>query len=344
MIGLPLSSDEPPQVAGAVVDRGSAAGGRADRSSGSEPPPAGAEAGPGGDVAIAPPPDSFDAPPAPPAPPPAQLDATPPRAVTGTGTWAVMIGINDYPGTRHDLRSAVADADDVNLALARMGVPGSQRLLIRDRQATAATVKRAAEWLRNHAGPDAVAVFFYAGHIRDLGHGTQAIVGADGALVTDKDLAAVLNGVQARRAWVALAACYAGGFTEVRKPGWVLTAAAGARELAYENERFGRSYMVEYMVRRAMIEGHAAGSVEASFNWARSELARDFPNRLPVQYDDDPAELDLRQPGARVLAPSPTSTVAPPPETTAPSDGSGSAGGSGDAGGSGGSGGGAGGS
>ncbi|MCA1847250.1 MAG: hypothetical protein LC792_29485, partial [Actinobacteria bacterium] len=39
------------------------------------------------------------------------------------GVWAVVVGIDDYPGTDADLRAAVADARDVDNALAAYGVP-----------------------------------------------------------------------------------------------------------------------------------------------------------------------------------------------------------------------------
>lgn len=256
------------------------------------------------DVAIAPPPETFDGPAAPTTPPPRALRAPRQGAQLSGGTWSVVIGINDYPGASHDLRSAVADASDVAAALARLGVPADHVLYLEDRQASASAIRSSIDWLTARAGPDAVATVFYAGHIRNLGGGRQAIVGADGNLVTDLDLADRLAGLQARRAWIALAACYSGGFTEVLAPGRILTAAAGANELAYENESFGRSYLVEYMVRRALLQGAADASVEAAFTWARQELERDFPNRVPVQYDQHEGSLDLRPPGS-VTAPRP---------------------------------------
>jgi uncharacterized membrane protein YgcG len=297
------------QVAGVSVSGPGAAGiasdgGRADTGEasgvtidmGTPPAPAVVTDPAAGDVAIAPPPPQFEAPAAPPEPPPPVLRSGRFDGVEAAGgTWAVMIGIDDYPGHRHDLRSAVADAGDVNEALRRMGVPGDHRLLLRNGQATAETIRTSVEWLNAHAGPDAVAVFFYAGHIRSLGGSTEAIVAADGVTIPDHEMAALLGGLKARRAWIALAACYAGGFTEVLQPGRVLTAAAPAGAIAYENEQFGRSYLVEYMVRRGMIEGQAgSATIEGAFAWARAEIARDYPNRVPVQYDEDPAELDLR--------------------------------------------------
>ena len=317
-------SIRPTEVAGATVERPIATTENLGRLSMPEAAPVSDAAPPLGDVAIAPPPATFTGAPAVAAPPPVQLRKPRFDGVVATGgTWAVIIGVNDYPGSGHDLRSATTDANDVNEALARQGVPGNQRLLIRDGQASADTIRAATEWLVAHSAPDATAVFFFAGHVRKLDAGSEAIVGADGGVVTDAELADILSGLQARRAWIAIAACYSGGFNELVRPGRILTAAAPANSLAYENSAFGRSYLVEYMVQRAMIQERAPTSIEAAFAFSKAEISRDYPNRVPVQYDNVEGELDLRSAAARARPtqsqpqPSPAPSQAPPP--TAPS-------------------------
>jgi hypothetical protein len=279
------------------------------------PAPAG-----GGEIEIAPPPEEFEAPPPPPAPPPEPLrtPAATSSAPSGTGVWAVMIGINDYPGSRGDLRSAVNDVNDVNEALFRFGVPGNQRLLIRDRQATAGVIAAAADWLAANAGPEATAVFFYAGHVRKMSSRTEAMVGADGRVVTDAQLADRLRGLAARKTWIVMASCYGGGFDEALAPGRVLTAAADANHLAYENAAYGRSYLVQFMVREAMIEGRAPTSVQAAYDYARAELTRRHPGRVPVEYDRAGVPIDLRHRAPSPSQPPPPSGSSPPPPTTAP--------------------------
>jgi hypothetical protein len=273
-----------------------------------------------GDTPIAPAPEHFDAPPAKAAPPPAplrnaQYQSNSPSGATGTGVWAVIIGINDYPGTKSDLRSAVNDAADVSEALARFGVPGNQRLVVTDTQATAGVIRSSADWLVQNAGPSATAVFFYAGHVRKAGSHTEALVGADGATVSDADLANHLRNLAARETWIGIAACYGGGFTEVLAPGRVLVAAADDQHLAYENEGFGRSYMVEYMVRKAMIEGRAPASIESAFAYAKATLDRDYPGRSPVQYDQSDGFVDVHQsPAPGGSSGGGTSGSYPPPE------------------------------
>jgi Caspase domain len=262
-------------------------------------------------------PDHFDEAAAPAEPPPAALSRFRNVKPSG-GTWAVMIGINDYPGSSHDLRSAVADVRDVDEALGRMGVPADHRMVITDRQANAATIKLSVDWLNAHAGPDAVAVFFYAGHVRKISGNTEAILAADGAAITDADLGHRLRGLKAHKAWIAIAACYGGGFVETLAPGRVLTGAAPAHQLAYENSAFGRSYMVQFMIREAMLDGRAAATVQTAFDYANAALARQYPGREPVQVDHGTTPLDLRPPGA-VARQSPPTTAAPqPPPPPAP--------------------------
>jgi hypothetical protein len=277
------------------------------------PPPAPAA----GDVAIATLPSTFQRHElsAPPPPPPVALRPSRyDQSVAAGGTWALIIGINDYPGVRYDLRSAVNDANDTNEALAKLGVTNDRRLVLRDRQADADTIRAALDWLGAHAGPDATMVFFYAGHVQKLDARTEALVGADGGVIPDVELAAMLDRSAARRAWVVLAACYSGGFTEVVKPGRILTAAAPSDRVAYENESFGRSYLVEYMIRRAML-GNDITTVEGAFAWATAELRRDFPDRLPVQQDSVGGDLDLKVPPPPRPAPSSQGSApgSPPP-------------------------------
>ncbi|MEY2473548.1 MAG: hypothetical protein QOK28_2877 [Actinomycetota bacterium] len=247
--------------------------------------------------------------------PPASMDdgSVSSQGQRQSGTWAVVIGINDYPGSQNDLVSAVNDANDVVQALESLGVTGDHILELRDGQVTRSTLLQSVAWLSGHAATDAVAGFFYAGHVRKTGQGTEEIVTSDGGSVTDVELARALDHVQASRSWVAIAACYGGGFDEVLdKPGRVLTAAADRNSLAYENSSIGRSYMVEYMVRQAIIENRASATVESAFNYAVERISQEHPGREPVEFDTGNGALDLRPPGVAVNS-QPTYDNSPPP-------------------------------
>jgi hypothetical protein len=260
-------------------------------------------------------------------PPPNVLRTSGPKE---GGPWAVVIGIDDYPGVDYDLRQAATDARAADAALQSYGIPASRRLVLLDGQASTANIRGALNWLADHAAPEATAVLFYAGHARHVfdrrgGPVHAALIGADGNHIIDTELARILSRLEARSAWIAMAACYGAGFDETLAPGRVLTASAGPDEIAYENEGLDHSYLVEYMVQRAMIDGRAPESVQESFSWARTAIARDFPDRQPVMLDQAAAPVVLRQEGAGqrsqstpVPAQSPPPSPEPEPESPSP--------------------------
>ena len=256
--------------------------------------------------------------------------AAAPAVPTG-GTWAVVIGINTYPGGgAYNLESAVNDANDMTTALQDRGVPGDHVLLVRDGQATASGIRAATDWLVARAGSDATAVFFYAGHTEKLSPSTEALVGSDGGEVTNAELANRFSRLGASHAWFVFAACFGGGFDNLLGPGRIVTAAADANHLAYENETFHRSYLVEYMIRRGMIEGQAPGSVQGAFSYAVAAIHHDYPGREPVEADDLGAPLELgpatgvqnppsAPPQPASPAPAPPNPPSPPPPPPAAS-------------------------
>lgn len=239
------------------------------------------------------------------------------------GVWAVIIGIDDYPGEAYDLKAGAADARDVDSALAHYGVPSDRRVLLVDRAATAGNIRRSLIWLAANAAPEATAVFFFSGHIRqvtgfddgDAEEVDEALVAADGENVVDGEAADILRHLEARTAWIGVAGCYGSGLDDMLAPGRVMTAAAAEPDLAYENSALGHSYLVEYMVRRAMLGGAAAGSVQDAFNWARNEISREYPNRVPVMVDQARSPLVLgARPAPPAPAPRPASEPAPKQE------------------------------
>ncbi len=241
-----------------------------------------------------------------------------------SGVWAVVVGIDDYPGADADLKAAVADARDVDSALAAYGVPASHRLVLLDKQATADNIRGALAWLVGRASPDSTVAFFYSGHVRQVAGDPdrdgeavdEALVAADGDNVYDGQVAGLLQGLEARSTWLGIAACYGAGFDDALANGRILTAAAGENDVAYENSSLGHSYMVEYMVRRAMLQGKAPSSVQESFAWARAQIARDYPNRQPAIIDRSRGPIVLGRPTA--ATPDRKPAAQPPPETKEP--------------------------
>lgn len=281
------------------------------------------------DIAIVPPPAEMvgELAPVVEAPPPLQAapDGGPGRVI------ALIVGIDDYPGRGSDLNAAGTDAVLVDTALERFGVPVDDRVLLRDGQARREQLVAALEGLAAAAGPADTFVFAYAGHVRKLDVDTEAIVAADGGLITDEEVAAILARSAAPRGWLLLATCYAAGFTEALAPGRVLTAAADANSVAYESPSVEGSYLVHHLVREGWLQGHAGPSVQEAFAYADRRIAQAYPNRRPVQIDQSGVPLTMgggdpsagASPPSSTSAPvssSPASQPPPPTSTTQPAE------------------------
>lgn len=260
------------------------------------------------------------------------VEAPPPLGAARAGgpgrVVALIVGIDDYPGSGSDLNAAGTDALLVDAALERFGVPVGDRMLLRDGQARREQLVAALEGLAAATGPADTFVFAYAGHVRKLDADTEAIVAADGGLITDEEVAAILARSAAPRGWLLLATCYAAGFTEALAPGRVLTAAAGADSLAYESPSVDGSYLVHHLVREGWLQGQAGPSVQEAFAHADRRIAESYPNRRPIQIDHAGEALTLgvaesvgggpaSSPGAGEPAPAPSPPPSPPPSASA---------------------------
>ncbi|MGH9039935.1 MAG: caspase family protein [Acidimicrobiia bacterium] len=242
------------------------------------------------------------------------------------GVWSLVVGIDDYPGEEADLSAGKADAREVDAALAAYGVPGQHRIVLLDEKATADNIRAGLAWVAGRANSEATVVFFYSGHVRQVTGDAdrdgeaidEAIVAADGEAVYDGEVAGIFRNLEARSVWLGIAGCYGGGFDDAVAPGRVLTAAATETDLAYENSALGHSYLVEYMVRRAMLQGRAAGSVQESFSWAQAQIAKDYPNRQPVMVDKARSPMVLGSRNQPQPTQSASETPSPPPSDAQP--------------------------
>ena len=90
-------------------------------------------------------------------------------------------------------------------------------------------------------------MFFYAGHaFSSAGH--ESLLLPDGARMRDTDLQAWFHDLRVGSTWLIFATCHAAGFDELSGPNRILTAAAGADQVSYENLDFGHSYLVQYLL------------------------------------------------------------------------------------------------
>jgi uncharacterized caspase-like protein len=90
------------------------------------------------------------------------------KALYGT-SWAVVIGINDYPRPEDRLEFAVADAEEMIKILPQLGFPPEQIIVLRDKEATKARIEQVLyRQLRQTLKEEDRLVIFFAGHGKQL--------------------------------------------------------------------------------------------------------------------------------------------------------------------------------
>jgi hypothetical protein len=243
--------------------------------------------------------DHASVPPPPPVPG-APANADPPAAIEAVpGRVAVVIGIDRY-GSAPDLTAAVDDARTMEEALRHVGFEEVRVLL--DARATRAAILRSIRWLAASSTRAEPAALFYAGHVRRTagradGDGEvldEAMLAADGELVLDGEVADALRPAQGPL-WLSYAACYAAGFDDASGPGRISTYASAEDRLAYESPDLDGSFMVEFMVRRALFGAGLLG-VEEMHRYASNQMEGRYRRFRPLLDDRFRGPFLLGQP------------------------------------------------
>ncbi len=149
------------------------------------------------------------------------------------GRYALLIGIDDYPGTGSDLRGPVEDARIMERVLVNQyGFDPANILTLNDSRATRANIAQGVVQHLGQAGPDGVAVLFYSGHGTQIGEnigltgsldpeprgeGDEAIYiyGPDyqSSVILDEELGYLIESIDAGRKFVVVDACHSGEIT-----------------------------------------------------------------------------------------------------------------------------------
>ncbi|MEH6663991.1 MAG: pre-peptidase C-terminal domain-containing protein [Brevundimonas sp.] len=151
------------------------------------------------------------------------------RAVqAGQRVFAVMVGVSDYPGDHNDLPFTDEDAVKLEEELARQGVLNPASVVLTNAGATRASVTAAFQRVAAQAGPDDLFIFFFSGHgVQEDSDDSAELDGQremlslhDGDL-SDDELAALFDSVDARLSLLVIDACYSGGFARdiITRPG-----------------------------------------------------------------------------------------------------------------------------
>ena len=149
------------------------------------------------------------------------------------GRYALLVGIDDYPGTGSDLRGPIEDARIMQRVLVeRFGFDPANIVTLNDADATRQNIAQGVAQHLGQAGPDGVAVLFYSGHGTQIGEnigltgsldpeprgqGDEAIFvygpEFESSVILDEELGFLIESIDAGRTLVVVDACFSGEIT-----------------------------------------------------------------------------------------------------------------------------------
>ena len=141
---------------------------------------------------------------------------------SGGGKYAVLIGMQDYPGVANDLQFPHNDVSDMrSMLINQAGYDQSNILVLQDSQATRADIQQAITgWLDPLENADSQVAIYYSGHgsytmdtapIDEPDGRDETIYVYDGN-ITDDTFGTWMDTLESNHIMVALDSCYSGGF------------------------------------------------------------------------------------------------------------------------------------
>jgi len=244
--------------------------------------------------------------------------AKPPKPSAGAATgilgttvqgnkYAIVIGISDYPGTSADLSYADDDAEDMYSALTTLyDFDADNVTKYVDVEATRDKILTAIESIGSQATSADEVVFFFSGHggRGKANDGDRELVdeciwahdGTNLVPIWDGELAAEFAGYKTSRIVFIFDSCYAGGMTDLKAPGRVLTMATTETTLGYESDTLGNGDFTYYLVDQGMMAGKADRynsvldvsdvTVEEAFDYAKANCVWQTPT-ISDAFDND---------------------------------------------------------
>ena len=212
--------------------------------------------------------------------------------------YAVVVGINDYPGLSSDLQYTVADAKEMyDVLTSTYGFSGGNVTKLTDTAATRTAIYNAVNAVKGQAVAGDEVVFFFSGHGAkgkandyDRNNIDQSIVvnNEDGSwgYIWDGELVQWFSDFEATRIVFIFDSCLAGGMSVLKASGRVVNMACTANGLSYEGASWGGGhgqftyYFAEEGMRMALADVRPPDkkvTVEEAFDYAKANCIYQTP-------------------------------------------------------------------
>ena len=242
--------------------------------------------------------------------------------------WAVVVGVTDYAGRTASTAAGAADAADFRELLVRNGFPADHILTLTDRQATAANIRDALQWLVDRSSPNSFSVFHFSGHVKQLGgdrdgdgeRTDEYLWPHDNRFIADRELAERVRHLRGL-AWVDIAGCEAAGFDDgIAGPTRVFTASSRETEKSYEHPDWSNSVFVGLQIDQAFLQGmgDADGNGKVSIQEAFAFAAERAPKMTARQRRGPQHPVGAGGEGPQWFLDGPPPPPPPPPGSAGP--------------------------
>jgi len=149
--------------------------------------------------------------------------------------WAVLVGINDYPGSSNDIPFSINEILSFRNTLLEGGNwLDSHIRVLTDSNATIDGVFNALKWLDENEDENDISIFYFAGH--GSRNSSAEFLKIYGGYISDVDLDAKLDDLEGSMV-VVLDSCFSGGFIEeVGERGRVVLTACQGDSVTYQDD------------------------------------------------------------------------------------------------------------
>jgi len=196
--------------------------------------------------------------------------------------WAIIIGINNYPGTTVDLPWSVNEVTCFKNTLLDGGNWKEDHIkLLTDSNANKSNIFSAIEWLDSNEDFNDVSIIYFAGHgSRNL---TNYFISVYGSKISDEELNNNLDNLEGR-VIVILDACFSGGFIEKLKDRKrVIITACEKNEATYQDSNL-KSGFLGYFLNLSL--RRFTKTAELTFILARP-LIVGYSKKVSEEYGED---------------------------------------------------------
>lgn len=199
------------------------------------------------------------------------------QALEAKNVYAIIIGINDYPGIADDLRYSVSSSGGIyHLLLNDYNFKWQNIFYLQDIYATSDGISDAIDIISSKITSNDVFFFYFAGH----GGYTPSyfMYLADGTLFTADHLKTKLNSFNCSEKYIILDCCHSGGFIpQIESPGTYIITSSLPNQLSYESSQLKKGVFTHFFLKAKndATDNNADGvlSIEEMFPYARDKTA-----------------------------------------------------------------------